>query len=344
MTTMYLIRHAQCDGNLYRQYDGWYDTPLTKLGRQQAAKVGERFQDVPIDAIYASDEQRAIQTAEAIATRKGLTVSTRSDLRETNYGLWEHMQWADIAATWPGQLEEFSKGVEGWMVLGADPTDVSAERIVNALWDIARKNEGRTVAVVSHGDILRLGLGRLHGWALNELGAKSPMSTNAAVSKLEFDGDEVRFIYEHDWSHLPPELVTQRSPYASRGLRYRFLAMEEAFPIEGLEDFSVDRTEGIWIGGWYKDTPASLVQLCHTAYGQPAKIGFYYIAPEMRGHQLGIQPMGQVIDLCRRLHLDSVRLYCPEEEKHPFFSKWDNFEPVGGGWWERAIPPIPELR
>lgn len=29
MTTIYLIRHAEADGNLYRRAHGWYDSVIT---------------------------------------------------------------------------------------------------------------------------------------------------------------------------------------------------------------------------------------------------------------------------------------------------------------------------
>ena len=37
MTTIYLIRHAEAEGNLYRRIHGWYDALITDNGFAQIA-------------------------------------------------------------------------------------------------------------------------------------------------------------------------------------------------------------------------------------------------------------------------------------------------------------------
>ena len=39
MTTIYLIRHAEADGNLYRRAHGWYDSVITDRGYRQIAAL-----------------------------------------------------------------------------------------------------------------------------------------------------------------------------------------------------------------------------------------------------------------------------------------------------------------
>ena len=43
MTTLYLIRHAEADGNLYRRAHGWYNSVITDLGYRQIAALAKRF-------------------------------------------------------------------------------------------------------------------------------------------------------------------------------------------------------------------------------------------------------------------------------------------------------------
>ncbi len=62
-TTLYLIRHAQAEGNLYRRCQGWYDSLITETGYRQIAALAERFKDVKIDAVYSSDLFRTRTTA-----------------------------------------------------------------------------------------------------------------------------------------------------------------------------------------------------------------------------------------------------------------------------------------
>ena len=66
MTTIYLIRHAEAEGNLYRRIQGHWNGQVTPRGQKQIDALAERFRGVPIDAVCSSDLQRTIDTAGAI--------------------------------------------------------------------------------------------------------------------------------------------------------------------------------------------------------------------------------------------------------------------------------------
>ena len=96
MTTLYLIRHAEAEGNLYRRIHGQYNSLITDNGYRQIAALRDRFANVPIDAVYSSDLFRTMTTARALFVPKGLPLVTRSDLREISMGQWEDYSWAGI--------------------------------------------------------------------------------------------------------------------------------------------------------------------------------------------------------------------------------------------------------
>ena len=50
MTEIYIIRHAQAEGNLYRMMQGNWDGDVTPLGLRQIDALAERFRHVKIDA------------------------------------------------------------------------------------------------------------------------------------------------------------------------------------------------------------------------------------------------------------------------------------------------------
>ena len=50
-TTIYLVRHAEAEGNLGRRCHGHYDSMLTRRGLEQAEVVGKRFADTYLDAV-----------------------------------------------------------------------------------------------------------------------------------------------------------------------------------------------------------------------------------------------------------------------------------------------------
>ena len=63
MTEIYVIRHVQAEGNLYRHMQGHWDGDVTALGRRQRDALAERFRDISVDAVYSSDLYRARFTA-----------------------------------------------------------------------------------------------------------------------------------------------------------------------------------------------------------------------------------------------------------------------------------------
>ncbi len=86
VTTVYLIRHAEAEGNLYRIAHGQYDGLITDRGYQQLRVLKKRFDDVHIDAVYSSDLFRARSTARAIYEPTGLALLTDPAWREIHMG------------------------------------------------------------------------------------------------------------------------------------------------------------------------------------------------------------------------------------------------------------------
>ena len=76
MTTVYMVRHAEAEGNLYRRVHGWYNSLITDNGYRQIAALRGRFADIHIDAVYSSDLFRTMTTAKAVYLSHGLELHT----------------------------------------------------------------------------------------------------------------------------------------------------------------------------------------------------------------------------------------------------------------------------
>ncbi len=96
MTTIYLIRHAEAEGNLYRRIHGWYDALVTPNGERQIQALQQRFDSVSIDAAYSSDLIRTQLTAGAICIPKNLPLHLDPGLREIHMGDWEDKTWGEV--------------------------------------------------------------------------------------------------------------------------------------------------------------------------------------------------------------------------------------------------------
>ena len=81
MTRVYLIRHAEAEGNIYRRAQGRYDGAVSSKGRRQIAELAERFRSIQVDALYSSDRARTFATAGAITKYHPLEI--RPERRQT---------------------------------------------------------------------------------------------------------------------------------------------------------------------------------------------------------------------------------------------------------------------
>ena len=118
VTKLYLVRHAEAEGNLYRRIHGQYDSLVTDNGYRQIAALAHRFEDIPVDAVYSSDLFRTRTTARAIYEPKGLPLTTRKALREVSMGVWEDRTWGEVARTDAEQLRLFNATDARWQVEG----------------------------------------------------------------------------------------------------------------------------------------------------------------------------------------------------------------------------------
>jgi broad specificity phosphatase PhoE len=153
MTTLLLARHGESDWNRSKRWQGFADRPLTDLGRQQAQELADRLDDTELDAVYSSDLQRARETAEAVARRRGLEVKTTADLREVDVGSWSGLTRAEAEARFPEAYARWLQGGEGWE--DGESYDQLRDRVVRAIWHIAAGHEGGRVLVVAHGGTIR---------------------------------------------------------------------------------------------------------------------------------------------------------------------------------------------
>ena len=79
MTKLYVIRHAEAEGNIYRRIHGHYDSRITSNGLRQIRALERRFAAVPIDAVYASDLNRAMLTLGGRPLRLSGDLCARAD-------------------------------------------------------------------------------------------------------------------------------------------------------------------------------------------------------------------------------------------------------------------------
>ncbi len=151
-----LVRHGKTDWNVQRRYQGGSDLSLNEVGLRQAGALAARLAGEQIDAIYASDLARAVQTAQIIAAKHSRPVIADPRLREMSFGDWEGLTFDQIRARWPQEANAWLGDSLRVAPPGGETLAQVAERVRGALDDILGKNADQTVVLVSHGGPLRV--------------------------------------------------------------------------------------------------------------------------------------------------------------------------------------------
>ena len=155
MTKIIFVRHGQTEWNVLGRYQGQTDVALSPLGIEQAEKLAAHFPVDKIEAVYSSDLARAMKTASCVADRFGLTVESRPELRELNFGDWEGLTYDEIVAKWPDALENFFLHPDVLDIPHGESFPKLRERALACVEEIVARHPDQTVAVFAHGAILR---------------------------------------------------------------------------------------------------------------------------------------------------------------------------------------------
>jgi broad specificity phosphatase PhoE len=197
LTTVLLARHGETDWNRDRRWQGHADPPLNVAGRRQADALARALADTPIEAIYASDLCRAVETAEIVAADRGLTVVADPELREINVGEWSGLTTSQIEARFPAGFARHNEGGDGWE--HGESHEEMSKRIAGAVGRIAAAHPEGTVLVVIHGGTIRALLATAAGIDLGEYRRTQLGPVNGSVSRIAVDDGHLRRI-DGPWS------------------------------------------------------------------------------------------------------------------------------------------------
>lgn len=296
MTKVYIIRHAEAEGNLYRRIHGWYNSRLTETGLAQLKFLEKRFQDIHLDAVYSSDLLRTQLTAGAVAHGSNLNVQSTPSLREVCLGIWEDKPWGEVGEFDRDQYINFSNRPNDWHIEGSEPFDHLQDRMENTILELAAKHDGKIIACATHGYAIRALLCRIMKLSADEICQVSHCD-NTGVTLLEVENGDIRIVYHNDASHIPATLTRFRNQAwwknkdgkdntvlwfkpsdNTKNSHKAFVAILENTPVGHIElDTERDRAQGL------------------------GYISNYYLLPEYRGKGLSVQLLGQAVSVYRAM-------------------------------------------
>jgi ribonuclease H / adenosylcobalamin/alpha-ribazole phosphatase len=148
-TVTTLLRHGQTPMSVQKRYAGVSDVPLTDTGVRQAAAAARRLASAGIGVIVASPLLRAVRTAEEVAAATGAPVMTDEGFRETDFGAWEGLTFAEVRQRWPAEVAAWLADPEVAPPGGESFAEVS-KRVTDALHRVLDGREGERIVIVSH--------------------------------------------------------------------------------------------------------------------------------------------------------------------------------------------------
>jgi len=123
-----------------------------------------------IDAIYSSDQSRALATAQVIASKHQLEVVTCAELREMNFGELEGLTFNEISQRYPEVTELWRQRSPKLQCPGGESIDQFNSRVSQFLNRLKRHAPQEAILIVAHSGSLRslvchlMGIGLERRW------------------------------------------------------------------------------------------------------------------------------------------------------------------------------------
>ncbi|MET7523099.1 bifunctional RNase H/acid phosphatase [Streptomyces sp. 900116325] len=151
--TFVLLRHGETALTPEKRFSGsgGSDPELSAAGRHQAERVAESLAARgTIQEIISSPLRRCRETAATVGARLGLPVQIEDGLRETDFGAWEGLTFAEVRERYGPDLDAWLASTRTPPTGGGESFAEVARRVSAARDRLTARHAGRTVLLVTH--------------------------------------------------------------------------------------------------------------------------------------------------------------------------------------------------
>lgn len=166
MSRLLLVRHGRTTLYQVDRFWGSTDITLSNIGIRQAKQLRDRLSQEKISDVYTSTLSRARSTADIIASRRKLKITTCEELNECNFGYVEGLTFEEIQKLHP----ELAEDLLNWKTVafpGGESLEDMDKRVRGFLDRLDKHSEKETVLIVAHAGPLRLIICNLLGLSLD---------------------------------------------------------------------------------------------------------------------------------------------------------------------------------
>lgn len=155
-TIFWLVRHPEPEGASQGRCYGSLDLRLSEPGLAQARDIAQRLAAQPFAAIYSSPSRRCTAAAELVAAGRPLAVEPLAALRELDFGEFEGRAYDEIAASHPQFYREWMERPTEVEFPGGESFTRMRARVLGALRGLRVRHAGESVALFTHGGVIRI--------------------------------------------------------------------------------------------------------------------------------------------------------------------------------------------
>lgn len=154
-TRFYFIRHAEVEERYHHVFGGRIDMGLSAVGREQARRLAEYLQSLPLEAVYASPMQRVRQTLEPCNGHLAVAPIFDEALREFDFGRWTGLHFREVREQFDADPWDWLEWIERGRIPDGETGEQIRARLEPWLREKLARHEGQTVAVFAHGGVIR---------------------------------------------------------------------------------------------------------------------------------------------------------------------------------------------
>jgi len=198
MTTFLLIRHATTNSVGKRLSGRTAGVSLNPEGQEQAQKLAQRLEKLPITAIYSSPLARTVETAAPIAKLRQLQYKIKEDFIEIDFGDWTNKTFEELQKL--PQFNNFNTFRSVTRIPSGELMLEAQTRIIAGLQKLCTQHPHQTVAVVSHADLIKAAVAYYAGIHL-DLFQRIEISP-ASVSIIQLYEETARILVINDTGEL----------------------------------------------------------------------------------------------------------------------------------------------
>ena len=199
MTRIYLTRHGETEWNLRKIMQGWQDSDLTDLGRQQAKWLGNRLSKIEFEAVYSSPLNRALETAKIIKKDGFEDIIIKDYLKEMGFGPWEGKTSVEIKKDYNEAYSNFWEKPHLYSGEVCESYYDVRDRVMLLMKEIIERHDDN-VLIVTHTVVIKIIMAYFDARKMEDLW-DPPFMHQTSLNIIEIENNQPKIILHGDTSH-----------------------------------------------------------------------------------------------------------------------------------------------